>query len=68
MTAFQTRYGNSGFIVVPIGMTNATSTFMCLMNSQFHAYLNNFLIIFIDDILIYPRNEEEHAEHLEAVL
>ena len=49
-------------------MTNAPATFMCFMNSVLHPYLEIFLIVFIDDILVYSKNEEEHAEYLEPML
>ena len=64
---FQTRYGCYEFVVVPFGLTNSPTIVMCLMNSVFHPYLNKFVIIFIDDILICSKNEEEHDEHLETV-
>ena len=54
-------------MVVPFGLTNAPTTFMCLMNSVLHPYLDKFVIVFIDDILIYPKNEE-YVEHFEVVL
>ncbi len=65
--AFHTRYGNYEFVVVPFGLTNAPTTFMCLMNSVLRPYLDRFVIVFIDDILIYSKNEEEHAEKLTSV-
>jgi len=66
--AFSTRYGHYDFVVVPFGLTNAPATLMCLMNSVLHLYLDKFFIVFIDDILVYSKNEEEHVEHLAAML
>eukprot|EP00253_Pinus_taeda_P012063 PITA_12063 len=67
-TTFQTRYGHYEFVVLPFGLTNAPVTFMCLMNSVFHKYLDKFVLIFIDNILIYSQNIKEHEEHLRLVL
>ena len=52
-TTFQTRYGNYEFVAIPFSLTNAPTTFMFLMNSVFHPYLDKFVIVFIDDILVY---------------
>ncbi|GJS28709.1 putative reverse transcriptase domain-containing protein, partial [Tanacetum coccineum] len=67
-TAFRTRYGHYEFQVMPFGLTNAPTVFMDLMNRVCKPYLDKFVIIFIDDILIYSKSEEEHAEHLKLIL
>ena len=66
--AFRTRYRHYEFVVMSFGLTNVPATFMDLINIVFKKYLDLFCIIFIDDILIYSRNEEEHASHLRIVL
>lgn len=60
-------YGHYEFVVVPFGLNNAPITFMFFMNSVLHLYLDKFIIMFIDDIWVYYKNEEEHAEDLERM-
>nr|GEZ49931.1 putative reverse transcriptase domain-containing protein [Tanacetum cinerariifolium] len=67
-TAFRTRYGHYEFQVMPFGLTNALAVFMDRMNRVCKPYLDKFVIVFIDDILIYSKDEKEHEEHLKAIL
>jgi hypothetical protein len=66
--AFCTRYRHYKFVAIPFRLTNAPTTFMCLMNNIFSHYLDKFVVVFIDDILVYSKTEEEHDEHLSIVL
>ncbi|GJU88314.1 putative reverse transcriptase domain-containing protein [Tanacetum coccineum] len=67
-TVFLTRYGQYEFQVMPFGLTNAHAVFMDLMNRVCKPYLDKFVIVFIDDILIYSKDEKEHEEHLKVIL
>ncbi|GKE75202.1 putative reverse transcriptase domain-containing protein [Tanacetum coccineum] len=67
-TAFRIRYGHYEFQVMPFGLTNALAIFMDHMNRVCKPYLDKFVIVFIDDILIYSKNKKEHEEHLKAIL
>ena len=67
-TVFCTRYGHYEFVVMPFGFTNAPTNFMCMMNNIFSKYLDKFVLVFIEDILVYSKSKEEHKEHLPIVL
>jgi hypothetical protein len=67
-TTFKTRFGHYEFTVFPFGLTNAPGVFMSMMNRVFREYLEKFVQVFIDDILIYSRTMEEYDEHLRLVL
>ena len=67
-TAFRTRYGHFDFTVLAFGLTNAPATFMCLMNDVFREYLDDFILVFLDDIFVYSKNGEQHEQHLRKTL
>lgn len=67
-TVFRSRYGHYEFKVMPFGLANAPADFMNMMNRVFRPYLDSFVIVFIDDILVYSREPKQHASHLRLVL
>ena len=67
-TNFTTRYGLYEYTVMSFGLTNTPTYFMSMMNKVFMEFLDKFVVVFIDDILVYSKNEEEHKEHLRLVL
>jgi hypothetical protein len=67
-TAFSTRYVHYEYVVMSFGLTNAPAAFMEAMNGMLHEYLDDFVVVFLDDILIYSQTEEEHERHLGLVL
>ena len=67
-TTFRTRYGHFEFTVMPFGLMNAPAAFMDITHRVFHPYLDRFVVVFMDDILIYSETEEDHEDHLRVVL
>ena len=66
--AFKTQYGHYEFLVMPFGLSNTPTAFMDLMKRVFHPYFDQFVIVFIDDILVYSKSAKEHTFHLRIVL
>ena len=67
-TTFRTRYGHYEFLVMPFGLTNAPASFMDLMNRVFISYVDQLVVVFIDDILVYSNDREDYDTHLQVVL
>ena len=67
-TAFNTKYGQFEYMVMPMGLCNAPATFQSLMNAIFSDCIDDFLVVYMDDLLIYSKTEEEHLRHIESVL
>lgn len=66
--AFRMRYGHYEYSVIPFGVSNVLGVFMEYMNREFHMYLDQFVVVFIDDILVYSKSDEEHVEYMRIIL
>ena len=67
-TAFRTRYGHFEYLIMLFGLTNAPTTFIRLINNTLREYLDIFIVVYLDDILVYLENEEEHIKHVKRIL
>ncbi len=67
-TAFNTKYGQFEYLVMPMGLCNAPATFQSLMNRIFYDFLDDFLVVYMDDLLIFSKGEQSHLRHIELVL
>ena len=67
-TAFRTRYGHFEYNVMPFGLTNASAIFRHLMNDVFREFLDHFVVVYLDDILVFSKNEKDHENHVQLVL
>jgi hypothetical protein len=67
-TAFRTRYGHFEFLVLPMGLTNSPATFQSYINNALHGYIDDFCVVYLDDILIFSRSKEEHQQHIDLIM
>src|SRR6185369_1752224 len=67
-TAFRTRYGHFEYLVMPFGLSNAPASFQAFINDVLRKYLDHFVVVYLDDILIYSRNKTEHVKHVRQVM
>jgi len=67
-TAFNTKHGKFEFLVMPFGLTNALATFQTLMNTILQPYLDKFVVVYLDDIVVFSNSDEEHEKHISLIL